>query len=37
MTSKECSEYLSEAKTWREYNERYAFLTKNVPTDLKKA
>lgn len=37
ITRDECFEHLSKAKTWKEYSERYTFLAKNVPTNLKKA
>ena len=37
MTRAECFEYLSKAKTWKDYSERYTFLAKNVPTELNRA
>ena len=37
MTANECRDYLNSAQTWREYGERYTYLAKNVPTELKKA
>lgn len=37
MTSGECHDYLNNAQTWQEYGERYTYLSKSVPTELKKA